>query len=279
LSIKDKVIVVFGGSKGIGYSIARGCLNAGAKTIIASSDPKHLMELEKDFPNLKVIKCDVTSYEDIENLYNEVEQKIGPVYGIVCSAGIYGPICPLEETSFKTWEKALDINLTGVVRCIHPIIGKMKQRRQGRIILMSGGGQGPMPNFSSYIAAKGGVWRLTESLGSEFAPFNVYLNAIAPGAVNTTFLDEVLSAGKDKAGALFYENSLIQKQSGGTPPEKAVECAMYLLSQESDRLYGKIISAVWDKYSEFQNLNEISQSEIYTMKRVINKNGGTKFEK
>lgn len=273
------MIVVFGGSKGIGYSVAKECLKAGAKTIVASSNPKNLMELEKEFQNLKIMKCDVSSYEDVEKLYNEVEQKIGAVYGIICSAGIYGPICPLEEASFETWEKALDVNLTGVVRCIHPIIGKMKQRREGRIILMSGGGQGPMPNFSSYIAAKGGIWRLTESLGSEFAPFNIYLNAIAPGAVNTTFLDEVLSAGKEKAGETFYKNSLIQKENGGTPPEKAAECAMFLLSHKSENLYGKIISAVWDKYSEFKNLNDISQSDIYTMKRVINQNGGTRFEK
>jgi NAD(P)-dependent dehydrogenase (short-subunit alcohol dehydrogenase family) len=133
--------------------------------------------------------------------------------------------------------------------------------------LFSGGGQGALPNFSSYVTSKGAIWRLTETVAAEVLENQIYINAIAPGAVNTRFLDDLLKAGPEKVGEAFYRKALEQQKSGGVPPEKATELALYLLSEKSKGLSGKILSALWDPYPSFVDLDKITQSDLYTMRR------------
>jgi len=282
--LKDKNIVVFGGSKGIGCSIASACAEQGANVFIASRSASNLEEardilLRDNKAEVKTFVCDVTSNEDVANVYDQIESQFGPVYGVVCSSGVYGPIGPIDKNSIEEWAKCIDVNLVGTARCVNLILDKMKKRREGRFIFMSGGGQAGLSNFSAYTASKGGIWRLTETLGGELAPHNIFVNAIAPGAVNTQLLKRVLDAGAGNVGVKFYEQSLKQKEFGGIPPKKAADCAVYLLSNKSEGLYGKILSAVWDAYQDFTDLNSLSQSDIFTMKRVVENDGGTRFRK
>jgi NAD(P)-dependent dehydrogenase (short-subunit alcohol dehydrogenase family) len=152
----------------------------------------------------------------------------------------------------------------------------MKRRGEGRIILFSGGGQGALPNFTSYVASKGAILRFTETLGAELAPHGVFVNAISPGAVNTKFLDDLLAAGPSKVGEAVYQKSLKQRQEGGVPPEKAADLALYLLSPEATGLCGKNLSAVWDNYRDMKNPAALSQTDLYTMRRVVDERGGTR---
>src|SRR5205823_2071382 len=153
--------------------------------------------------------------------------------------------------------------------CIHAVVPGMKRRRAGRIILFSGGGQGPLPRRTSYAASKGAIWRLTESLGAELAPSGVFVNAIAPGAVNTRFLTDLLAAGPERAGTEAHKEALKQQVTGGVPAERAVDLALYLMSEASAGLSGRVISAVWDKYRDWRNPEAISATDQYTMKRVV----------
>src|SRR5262249_30266680 len=156
----------------------------------------------------------------------------------ICAAGIYGPIGPFEETSLEEWERTFDVNVFGTIRCVHAVAGEMKKARQGRIVLMSGGGQGALSNFSAYVSTRGAILRFPETIGAELAPFGVFVNAISPGAVNTKFLDELLAAGPEKVGQEFYQKSIRQRDQGGVPPEKAAELTLYLLSKASEGLFG-----------------------------------------
>ena len=154
----------------------------------------------------------------------------------------------------------------------------MKKNKHGVIINFVGGGEGAYPNFSSYVAAKGGIARFTETVAAELKDDGIWVNAIAPGAVNTKFLDDIISAGPEKSGKETYEKSIKQKESGGVSPEKAAALCVFLASEKAQGLTGKIFSAVWDSYGTFpEHIKEIMSSDVYTMRRVRPEDRGEKF--
>lgn len=271
--LKNQVVFITGGGRGIGKSIAFKLAQAGARVAISARSPDELKATQKMIVNetgqeCLALPCDVMNYKQLEQTVNQVAEKMGAITGLVCAAGIYGSIGPFIKTDFKEWEKGLDINLKGTAMTVHLVAPKMVEKKSGRIILFSGGGQGALANFSSYVTSKGAIWRFTETVGAELASHSVFMNAIAPGAVNTQFLDDLLKAGPDKVGTEFYNKALEQQKSGGQSPDKAAQLCVYLMSEYSKGLYGKTLSAVWDKYEEWEDLNALSKSEIYTMRRL-----------
>ena len=133
-----------------------------------------------------------------------------------------------------------------------------------------------MPSFSDYVTSKGGIWRLTETLAAELAPKGIFVNAMAPGAVNTKLLDDLLTAGPDRVGQETYQRSLKQREDGGQSPEKACDLALYLLSKESKDLYGKTLSAVWDSFRDLGDPKSLSKSDVYCYRRVVDGKGNTR---
>ena len=110
--------------------------------------------------------------------------------------------------------------------------------------------------------------RLTETVAEEVRESGVRVNAIAPGAVNTRLVDEVLAAG-ERAGADFYEKAIEQKASGGTPPERAAELAVFLASPAAAGITGRLISAVWDDWKSLGALSsELRRTSLYTLRRI-----------
>lgn len=269
--IKDKVVVITGGARGIGRSIAMACQKEGAKVVIAARSSLDLKESENLFPCVAV-PTDVSKASDVKNLMKKASE-LGPIYGLVCAAGVYGSMGAFRDVDFEEWTQALEINLTGTARTVHAALPYMKAN--SRIVLFSGGGQGGMNNFSAYTTSKGGIWRLTETLGAELAKDEIYLNAMAPGAVNTKLLDELLAAGPDKVGQEIYNKSLAQKKSGGQSADNAARLTLYLLSEKARGLHSKTISAVWDPFQDFQT-SELMKDEIYTFRRVVDHQGNTR---
>lgn len=279
--MKNKVIIITGGGRGIGQSIALTLKKAGASVVVSARSEADLQATAKllaDVPEGKflTVKSDVTKDADLDRLLQATKKEFGAVYGLICAAGVYGAIGPFAENNFSEWEQAIQINLIGTARTIHRTLPYMTDPSGGRILLFSGGGQGAMANFSSYVTGKGGIWRFTETLGAELASKKIYVNSIAPGAVNTKLLQDLISAGPDKVGKEFYEKSMQQKDNGGQSPEKAANLCLYLLSEKSAGLYGKTLSAIWDPYTEFKDLEKLSKSDIYTVRRIVDEQGNTR---
>jgi NAD(P)-dependent dehydrogenase (short-subunit alcohol dehydrogenase family) len=114
-----------------------------------------------------------------------------------------------------------------------------------------------------------------ETLAEEVKADGIYVNSIAPGALNTRLLDEVLEAGPEKVGKSFYERALKQKAEGGAPLERGAELAVFLASAASDGLTGKLISAMWDPWESIpKHMADLLMSDVYTLRRIVPKDRG-----
>jgi NAD(P)-dependent dehydrogenase (short-subunit alcohol dehydrogenase family) len=278
MKLKNLVTLVTGASQGLGRAIAEEFVRQGAHVAICARDSSlletvraGLQDLAPSEQQILAQAGDVSSSEQMDDLFRRVAQEIGPVDVLVNNAGVYGPKGPSELVDLEEWSRALEINLLGTFIPTRLAIAQMKKRGRGKIINLSGGGAtNPLPRLSAYAASKAAVVRLTETLAEELREFSIDVNAIAPGALNTRLLDEVLEAGPDLVGAGFYEKALKQRETGGAPLEKGVALCVYLASSASNGITGKLISALWDpweKLAEFQA--ELEKSDIYTLRRIV----------
>ncbi len=205
-------------------------------------------------------------------------REFGSLQALVLNAGIYGPMGPTESVPLDEWRRALDINLYGVLLPCRAVIPHFKQAGRGKIIVLSGGGAtNPLPNISSYAASKAAAVRLGETLAEELKPFHVDVNMIAPGALKTRFVDQVLEAGPEKVGKDFFAKNKKWSEEGAVPLGLGARLAVYLASAESDGITGKLISAQWDPWEKLHDFKADLNSDIYTLRRIVPKDRGKKW--
>jgi NAD(P)-dependent dehydrogenase (short-subunit alcohol dehydrogenase family) len=284
MKLKNLNALITGGSQGLGKVIAEHFLREGANIVICSRGEKELLatrdELAKKFPSQKVLAktCDVSDEKQVNELVAFVLRELGSLQALVLNAGIYGPMGATESVSLDEWKRALEINLYGVLLPSRAVISHFKKAGRGKIIVLSGGGAtNPLPNISSYAASKAAVVRLAETLAEELKPFRVDVNAIAPGALKTRFVEQVLSAGAEKVGAEFFAKNKKWAEDGAMPLELGARLAVYLASAESDGITGKLISAQWDPWEKLQEFKNDLDSDIYTLRRIVPKDRGKKW--
>jgi NAD(P)-dependent dehydrogenase (short-subunit alcohol dehydrogenase family) len=281
MKLKKVNALITGGSQGLGKVIAEHFLREGANIVICSRGEKELLatrdELAKKFPSQKVLAktCDVSDEKQVNELGAFVLRELGSLQALVLNAGIYGPMGATESVSLDEWKRALEINLYGVLLPSRAMISHFKKAGRGKIIVLSGGGAtNPLPNISSYAASKAAVVRLAETLAEELKPFRVDVNAIAPGALKTRFVEQVLSAGAEKVGAEFFAKNKKWSEEGAVPLELGASLAVYLASAEGDGITGKLISAQWDPWEKLHEFKNDLNSDIYTLRRIVPKDRG-----
>jgi NAD(P)-dependent dehydrogenase (short-subunit alcohol dehydrogenase family) len=213
----------------------------------------------------------IASEPDVRALVEYTEETLGGLDVLVCNAGIYGPKGPIDELDWTSWVEAIQINLLGTVLCCRLFLPLLRKSPRGKIILLSGGGATkPLPFLSAYAASKAGVVRFGETLAGEVAESGIDVNSVAPGALNTRMLQEILDAGPEKVGAAFYRASIAQREKGGTPLDTGANLCLYLASDESNGITGKLISAAWDPWREFaEHRQDLDKTDIYTLRRII----------
>jgi len=274
MKLKGKSAIITGGSRGIGKTIAKAFLEAGALVAIASRNQDELeksgAELSK-FGHVRSFRADISREEDIRQLVSEVLRTFGSVDVLVNNAGVQGPIGRFWEVNFEDWVENMKLNLIGTARCTRQVLPVMIAQKAGKIVNLSGGGAtSPRPWFSAYGTGKAAIVRFTETLAEEVKGYHIDVNAIAPGAVNTRMLEEVLEAGGAKAGEKEFSEARGRSEKGGTSPAMAAALAVFLASSESDGLTGRLISAVWDDWRQFSpdRIKEIMSGNLYTLRRV-----------
>ncbi len=281
MKLQNTNALITGASQGLGRVIAEFFLRAGANIVICARSENDLLaarkELADKFPAQRVLAktCDVSIETQVNELAAFALDELGSIETLVLNAGIYGPMGPTESVSLAEWRRAMDVNLYGVLLPCRAMIPHFKKNGRGKIIVLSGGGAtNPLPNISAYAASKAAVVRLVETLAEELRRFHVDVNAIAPGALATRLVDEVLAAGPEKVGIAFYEKNQQWKEKGATPPELGASLAVYLASAESDGITGKLISAQWDPWERLHEFKGDLNTDIYALRRIVPKDRG-----
>jgi len=274
MKLKGKIAIVTGAGRGIGKAIALAYAKEGADVVVVSRTPAEIEETTAEIRALGQrcvsVRADVSNREDIEMMLETVLREFGKVDILINNAGIQGPIGPLVENDVSHWIKTVHVNLIGTFLCMRAVLPIMMAQRWGKIISLSGGGAtSARPYFTAYAASKAAVVRLTETLAEELKDFNIQVNAIAPGVVYTRMLEEVLAVG-EKAGEQALSEAKQRRETGGTPLGQGAALAVFLASEESDGLTGRLISTVWDNWQDFQSrIADIMNSELYTLRRVV----------
>ncbi len=284
MKLANRNAIVTGGSQGLGRAIVEAFVREGASVLFCARDPQVANETaaairthaQRTGQLVIAQGCDVSSPEQVEGLFALADEAFGTLHVLVNNAGVYGPKGPSDEVDFEEWRRCVDINLHGTLLPCRAAMRRFKASRYGKIVNLSGGGAtNPMPNVSAYAASKAAVVRLTETLALELQPFAVDVNAVAPGALNTRLLDEVLAAGPEAVGADFYGRSLKQAREGGVPLSFGADLCVYLASAESDGVTGKLISAKWDPWKRLHEYRaELGSSDIYALRRITPEDRG-----
>jgi len=271
--LKDKVVIITGGARGIGKAVVAAFADEGAKVVIVSRTAEQIEQTTKQLQekggSAVGVAADVSNKADVDRIINETLTAFGTIDVLVNCAGIQKPIGPLISNDLDDWLDNIHANLMGTVMCSKAALPIMIEKGKGRIINFSGGGAtSSRPNFSAYACAKTAVVRFTEVLADEVIQHNIQVNAIAPGAVNTQMLDEVLQAGALAGDELAYARH--REKEGGVSPDQAAELAVFLASDKSFGLTGRLISAVWDDWQNFDKarIHTIMQGDTYTLRRI-----------
>jgi 2-dehydro-3-deoxy-L-rhamnonate dehydrogenase (NAD+) len=190
IDLKNRVAVITGGARGIGFAAAERCVRSGAKVALWDRDDAE--EAASRIAGAVGCRVDVTDERSVATALAETERRLGPVDILVASAGIAGPNATVADYPVDAWRQVIDVDLTGVFICCRAVVPGMAKRNYGRIInIASVAGKEGNPNAAPYSAAKAGVMALTKSLGKELAQTGVRVNCITPAAVRTAIFDQI----------------------------------------------------------------------------------------
>jgi NAD(P)-dependent dehydrogenase (short-subunit alcohol dehydrogenase family) len=271
--LDGRVAIVTGGGRGIGRAICLALSQAGAAVAAAARTPAEITEtvemLNAGGGRALSVVTDVVDRDSVQALVAQTLADFGRIDILVNNAGVQGPIGALVDNDWQAWQRTIQVNLIGTFLCTQAVLPAMLARKRGKIINLSGGGAtAARPNFSAYGASKAAVVRLTETLAEELRDAHIDVNAIAPGAVNTRMLDEVLAANA-QAGSEWVDAQQ-RARIGGTPVEIPAALAVFLASPASDGLTGKLISAPHDGWQNWDEarIAELMAAPWLTLRRI-----------
>ena len=189
MSLDGKVSIITGGGGGIGSAVAYRFAEEGAKVVVASRTEN---DLEKVISKIGAmgkeaigIPTDVSSEKDVKDLVDRTVERFGTVDILVNNAGI-GYRNAVVDTPLEEWKRVIDVNLSGTFLCSRAVLPHMMEQKYGKIInISSGWGKRGYPLHSAYVASKFGMAGFTESLAKEVKDYNIVVEVVFPGAVDT----------------------------------------------------------------------------------------------
>ncbi len=241
--LKDKVAIVTGGARGIGAAFCEGLAEAGAKVVVADVlDGNAVAErIAERQAKAIYVRADVTSKQSVEKLVDDTVQEFGTVDILVNNAALFADlhVKPFNEISEEEWDRVMAVNVRGPFQCAKAVAPVMMEKRKGRIVnLASGTAFKGTPNLLHYVASKGAVVSMTRSLARELGPYNICVNAIAPGLT----MSEAVAVHPDwtgKASAASVAARAIQRDQ---VPADLLSTLIYLCSDDSGFVTGQTIS-------------------------------------
>jgi 3-oxoacyl-[acyl-carrier protein] reductase len=232
MRLKDKVVIITGGGRGIGRAIAIGFAHQGAHIVVAARTESEILEVADKVKALGReslgIVCDISNEDQVKNLVDLTMQKFNRIDVLINNAGI-GSMRPVYATQLESFEKVLKVDLTGTFLCTKHVWQHMKNSGGGSIVNVSSlGGLVGYPLLSAYCASKWGQIGFTKACAEEGKKDNIRVNAIAPGKADTGIRSKIK---EDKSKMLT--------------PEDQVDACVFLASDESRYITGQVISLEW----------------------------------
>lgn len=247
--LKGKIAIITGARRGMGRSHALALAKAGTKVVVSDISlddcQKVVNEIKKNRGEATAIKCDVTKKEEVEEMVKRAIERWGKIDILVNNAGIC-QFKPFLEMSEEDWNRTLDINLKGYFLCAQTAAKEMIKRKSGVIINIASIAMGQagvgFPALVHYCASKGGIVAMTEAMALELAPFNIRVNAISPGAIETPMVDPLKADPKMMEGTL----AKIPMHRIGKP-EEVSNLVLFLASDASSYMTGTdvVIDGGW----------------------------------
>lgn len=241
-NLTGKTAIVTGGGRGLGEQIATGLAEAGANVVLCSRKVEACQEVAQELERLDVktlaLKCDITNPEDVRSVVQQTIQQFGKIDILVNNSGAtWG--APAVEMPLEAWQKVIDVNVTGTFLMSQAVGKEMIKQKSGKIINISsvaglGGTDPKLMDTVGYNTSKGAVNTLTKDLAVKWGPYNINVNAIAPGFFPTK-MSKVLI---DRGGDSFLEGTPLRR-FGTDLDLKGV--ALFLASKAADYVTGEII--------------------------------------
>ena len=250
MMLKDKIVLVTGGSQGIGKAIAEKLCAAGAAGGIAALDDPALKSTSAEFQSkgfkFKSYGVDLSDDAQADSVVKSVVRDLGPVDILINNAGITGPTGRADQLATGDWDKTLQTNLRTPFVLSRAVIPSMIERKTGRIINISSiAGKMAYPLRTPYAASKWGLVGLTLTLAQELGPYNVRVNVVCPGPTRTELIDSVIRARAAAAGVsvdeMFQEYVRATALKRMVLPEEVADVVLFLCSPESDAITGQAI--------------------------------------
>jgi NAD(P)-dependent dehydrogenase (short-subunit alcohol dehydrogenase family) len=269
-SFKTVPVLVTGAGRGIGKRLAIGFAARGARVGLLARSKAELdlchLEIEHAGGSALRLRADTGDYEQVTAAVERMRVQFGAhPQVLICSAAILGPIGPFVESNPKSWLEVIQTNLVGVLNVCRAVLPHMLERRNGKIIILSGGGSTPArPNFAVHETTKSALIRFVETLAEEVADANVQVNCLAPGEAYTHMTDQILAAG-ERAGWQEIDTAKQVRMTGGVAAEKQIDLALFLASEPSNHVSGRLIH-VQDDWKKLRD--KTVNSELYRLRRV-----------
>jgi NAD(P)-dependent dehydrogenase (short-subunit alcohol dehydrogenase family) len=278
-------ILITGASRGRGAAMAKAFWEAGANLVLVARNGQTLNDLilklgTRQGQSAHALPCDLSSPDAVDWIIKSTQQHFDHLDVLINNAAVQGPIGPSWENDWSAWQQALDVNLLAPIDLSRRCAAWMIPQKKGKIICLSGGGAtGSRPNFSSYAIAKSGLVRFCEILADELREYHIQVNCISPGAMATALTEEIIKAGPKMASQKEFDSAMDRKEHPENAlPDRAVELTLFLASSASDRITGKLISAVWDPWKSLpDHLVDLERTDIYTLRRIVPKDRGKRW--
>jgi NAD(P)-dependent dehydrogenase (short-subunit alcohol dehydrogenase family) len=277
----NKTCFITGASRGLGAFLTRRFWDAGFDLCLVARSEVGLEKVTRSLPEKKgqeiiCLVCDLTNPTLVVELAAKARTCLPHLDVLVNNAAIHGPMGPLWENDFSMWQQVIQVDLLAPAALCRAFVPWMIEKGSGSIINLSGGGAScPRPNFSAYATAKAGLVRFSETLAEETRSLGIRVNCIAPGIMKTALLNEIIKKGAGTVGEGEFTIANKVFTEGGVSMDRVADLALFLATDASTGITGKLISAVWDDWEDWpEHVNELSSSDVYTLRRITRPDRG-----